>query len=353
MFNIQRLEFAMQRRGLSKSMLAKQLSVDSRTITNYFTGKTEPNEEKLRKIAEVLDFSLDFFYGDDLPKIQEDTASFRSLSRMTAKLRDKALTYGVTGFLFSDWLENEFEGLPSADLPNLSEQSPEGAAKSLRALWGLGDLPISNMVALLESKGVKVFSLTLEAKEVDAFSVWHQNKPFVYLNTMKTAERSRFDAAHELGHLIRDVDSMKHGEVNSKNHKEIEKEANEFASAFLIPETRLLLYKNVKPTIENLIKIKAEFGVSVAALAYRMYKLNFISEWVYTREICPKLAKYGYRTQEPNEMDREKSLLLKTMLEFLKAEKISIKNIADSLNVSVSDIDSLTFGLATHLRLIK
>jgi hypothetical protein len=39
----------------------------------------------------------------------------------------------------------------------------------VRQAWGLGELPIKNMVHLLESKGVRVYSLAIDAVEVDAF----------------------------------------------------------------------------------------------------------------------------------------------------------------------------------------
>src|SRR3546814_6566541 len=41
-----------------------------------------------------------------------------------------------------------------------------------------------------------------DTKNVDAFSCWRNGQPFVFLNTFKSAERSRFDAAHELAHLV-------------------------------------------------------------------------------------------------------------------------------------------------------
>lgn len=72
----------------------------------------------------------------------------------------------------------------------------------VRAHWRIGELPIGNLIHLLESKGVRVYSLAEQGKSLDAFSLWHQNIPFVFLKTNKTAEHSRMDAAHELGHLV-------------------------------------------------------------------------------------------------------------------------------------------------------
>lgn len=48
---------------------------------------------------------------------------------------------------------------------------------------------------------------------------------FYFLNTSRTAERCRFDLAHELGHLV----MHKHGIIEGIH---VEQEANAFASAF-------------------------------------------------------------------------------------------------------------------------
>lgn len=73
---------------------------------------------------------------------------------------------------------------------------------TIRNHWGIGERPIGNMVHLLEAKGVRVFSLTERSRRIDAYSLWLEGIPFVFLNTMKTAEHGRTDAAHELGHLL-------------------------------------------------------------------------------------------------------------------------------------------------------
>src|SRR4030095_1201305 len=127
--------------------------------------------------------------------------SFRSLTSMTATHRDAALAAGSIGFEISDWVTARFE-LPPASLLDLHLYDPETAAQTLRQEWGLGERPISNMIHLLESKGVRVFSLAENTREVNAYSVWRRDHPYVFLNTFKSAECSRFDSAHELAHLV-------------------------------------------------------------------------------------------------------------------------------------------------------
>ena len=146
-------------------------------------------------------FPETFFFGDDLEEPALDTASFRSLSKMTARQRDTALGSGAIALLLNQWIESRFS-LPSPNLPDLGrDASPESASEAVRREWGLGELPVKNMVHLLEAHGVRVYSLAIDAAEVDAFSMWRQNRPFVFLNT-KSSEHARFDAAHELGHLV-------------------------------------------------------------------------------------------------------------------------------------------------------
>jgi Zn-dependent peptidase ImmA (M78 family) len=318
--------------------LAACVGVEPRSISAYEKGEFSPDSEKLNQLATVLNFPLDFFSGDDLDEPSPDIASFRALSKMTAAQRNTALGSGAIALLLNAWIEARFK-LPSANLPDLSrEPSPEGAADSLRRIWGLGELPIKNTIHLLESNGVRVFSLSLDAAEVDAFSMWRQDTPFVFLNTKKSAEHSRFDAAHELGHLV----LHRHG---SPQGQEAEREANAFASALLMPRASVLAVTPRLTTVDHLIKLKKYWTVSVAALAYRLHTLDALSDWHY-RSLCIEISSRGYRKHEPEEAPRESSQILAKVFSALRTEKVSKDDIARELNVYVEEINQLVFGLA-------
>lgn len=339
-FNPSRLRFARMRRGFTKARLAKELGLQVRSIQGYETGEYAPEPENLSAMGAILRFPTEFFSGDDLPTITPETASFRSMSKMSATLRNTALGAGVTAFLLNDWIEARFH-LPEADLPDLGDLPPEEAAATLRRIWGLGEAPIGNLIHLLEAKGIRVYSLAIEAKEVDAFSVWHSGQPFVFLNTFKSAEHSRFDAAHELGHLVRDRHTMLHGAAHSP---EMERDANAFASALLMPRANVLARGSGFVTLDKLAQLKQNWGVSLAALAYRMNHLGLFSEWTY-RNLCIQIAKNGYRTSEPNPMRPESSQVLRKVFDALRSDGITRANLAKELNVIQDDIDNLTFGL--------
>lgn len=346
--NPKQITFARVRRRYTKAQLAKELGVTSRTVQNYEAGTPAPDLETLERIAKLLDFPQQFFYIDeDMPELQEHTVSFRALSKMSDAMKKCAFSVASIAFKVNDWIEERFS-LPQVNVPDLSDLEPEAAAVALRRLWGLGNAPINNMIHLLESNGIRIFSLTEEAREVDAFCTWHNGKPFIFLNTLKSAERSRFDAAHELGHLVRDVYSMQHGETPNP---EIEKQANAFASAFLMPKESVMANQPPAYTINYLMKLKHYWGVSLVAMAYRFNSLGRITEWNY-RTLCIEMAKKGYRTQEPEEMERETSQLLTKVQDYLQMQKQGWRDIAQSLSLSINEINALTFRL-TPLSVVR
>lgn len=339
--NPKQITFARVRRRFTKAQLAKELDVTSRSLQNYETGASAPDLELLARIAILLKFPQQFFFIDeDMPEIKEHAVSFRKLSKMTDAMKACAFAAGAIAFKVNQWVEDRFS-LPQADLPDLSDLGPEEAAATLRRTWGLGNAPIPNMVHLLESKGIRVFSLAEETRDVDAFCTWYEGKPFVFLNTIKSAERSRFDAAHELGHLVRDIYTMQHGQAHGP---EMERQADAFASAFLMPKESVEANQPPAYTIKYLMKLKHYWGVSLVALAYRFNSLGLVTEWNY-RSLCIEIAKSGYRTNEPEPMERETSQLLTKVLDILHSRKQGRREIAESLSLSVDEINALTFQL--------
>jgi len=342
MFNPTRFALARKRRGIKKKTIAQLIGVSERSITSYEKGTQEPAPETLARIASALKFPIPFFLADDIDELTPNIASFRALTKMTAGQRDIALSAGNIALLLNEWIEQRFD-LPAVDLPDLGResgnqpQSPEAAADALRHYWSMGELSIKNMISLLESKGIRVFSLAIDAREVDAYSMWYGGKPFVFLNTLKSAEHCRFDAAHELGHLV----LHRHGEPQGQ---EIEREANAFASAFLMPRRSILANAPKFPTLPGLITYKKHWTVSVAALNYRLHALDLTTDWIY-RTLCVQISSAGYRTKEPEGAPHETSQILSKVFAALREEGVSKRDIAQQLMIDATEIEQLTFGL--------
>lgn len=336
MFNPSRLRLTRKRRGLTKTRLAEAVGVQPRTISAYENGEFPPSDETLRELARTLHFPAGFFFGKDMDVPSPETASFRSMSRMSAGRRDAALGAGAVAFLLNDWIEARFD-LPPVDLLNLPEEEPEAAAMMLRQHWGLGERPVRNMIHLLEVKGIRVFSLAEDTVDVDAFSLWRNDTPFVFLNTLKSAEHGRFDAAHELGHLVLHRHGGPHGQ-------DTERQANAFASAFLMPKGSILGVAPRMPTLAHLIQLKKNWIVSVAALAYRLRTVGLLTEWHY-RTLCIEMSERGYRKNEPEGAPRETSQLLAKVFAALRGEDMGKAEIAEALDIELEELDKLVFGL--------
>jgi Zn-dependent peptidase ImmA (M78 family)/transcriptional regulator with XRE-family HTH domain len=336
MLNPSRLTLARKRKGLNKLAFAEKIGVDRKSVQAYEAGTTVPSEDTMSRIVRVLQFPVEFFEGDDLEEPSVDSGSFRSMSKMTAPQRDMALSQAAFGLHLNAWLCKKFE-LPKVQVPDLGrEPDPEAASETVRRLWGLGSLSIRNMIHLLEANGVRVFSLALDAREVDAFSMWTGGTPFVFLNSNKSSEHSRFDAAHELGHLV----LHKHGPPRGI---EAEKQANAFASAFLMPRGSVFANAPKFPIYNTLVNLKRIWTTSVSALAYRLHGLGLMSDWQY-RGVCIEIVKRG-KNAEPNEAPREASAVLPKIFGALYEDGITRAQIARELTIPITELEQLLFGL--------
>lgn len=332
-FNWSKLALARKRRQLTKKELAEKSGITAVTLTRLETGKTtDPELETIQALAAVLRYPVDFFFGESFEELSTDAVSFRSLSTLSAAQRDAALGAGQIAFALNAWVDKRFS-LPTPDLPDLRTDDPISVADSAREYWGIGAKPIPRLIPLLETKGVRVFTLAEKNKNVDAFSCWMNGIPYIFLNTFKSAERSRFDAAHELGHLLMHRHSP-------SGHANGEREADMFAAAFLMPQDDLIGHLPRVHSLQQLVEKKERWGVSVAALARTAFNNGLVSDWHY-RELCRQMSTLGYRTSEPRERTPERSSVWPKILEILWKEGITKAHIAKDLNLPLDEIEAL------------
>nr|WP_269458923.1 ImmA/IrrE family metallo-endopeptidase [Micromonospora siamensis] len=324
-----------RRRRMTLANLAAVSGVSVRSITAFENGHKQPSIETLDSLARALDFPTSFFSQYQIDDIPLPAVSFRALSKMTAIDRESAIAAGQISMTVNAWIESNFR-LPEMRVPNLAGVDPEQAASRLRGLWGLGEQPIPNMVHLLEANGVRVFSLASDCISVDAFSIFRRGTPFAFLNTTKSGERGRFDAAHELGHLVL------HGGDRAAYGTEAEDEANRFASALLMPRSGLLA-QSIASTPDQILVAKRRWKVSAFAFAYRLHELGLLSDWKY-KVAAQKLSQLGYRKNEIGGISRETSQLLSKVFAALRQEK-GRTSLADEVHLHSSELNKHVFGL--------
>lgn len=325
---------------MTAKALAEEANVTTVSLSRIKTGKQEPSDATIERIAAALGYPTAFFVKDDPDPVPEAAVSFRSLAAATQRERKAAIAAGTLAYEVADWLTARYN-VPPADLIDHSqERDPAGAARALRQHWSLGERPIGNLVRLLEAKGVRVFSLAENTQNVDAFSCWRGAEPYVFLNTFKTTERSRFDAAHELGHLV----LHRHGGSNQGD--EAEAQANAFASSFLMPRADVIASVPRTTRLDQLVRAKRRWGVSVSALVYRMHKLGLLTDWQRRTFYVQIRKRFG--TSEPDGLPRERSAVWDHVLRDLWQQRRTKADLASELGLPHEELENLLFGLTAE-----
>lgn len=147
----------------------------------------------------------------------------------------------LAGYIY-DYL-SQYIDFPDLNLPDTSLYNSdwdnsliEDLALKVREHWGISDNPIGNIVRLLEKNGIMVFSVDTDSQKVDAFCQHRTGRPFIFLgNDKQSAFRRQFDAGHELGHILMHSDIDDQEVLSREENKLLEKQANYFASALLLP----------------------------------------------------------------------------------------------------------------------
>lgn len=336
-----RIELARLRRGLTQRALADQLGVTPRTVSRY--EKDGAPLDIAPSLAAVLDFPALYFSKPLAVDEVEGRVEFRAARSSTKREQAAAKASRVHGGEIDDWVIENL-GVPGLELPDLEGASPVEAANEIRYSWALKPGPLPNLIQLFESKGVHVYGIPSLGKRVDAFSTWYRDRPLVYLGFQKTPERSRFDAAHELGHLLM------HRNASTFTDVEKEKQADEFASEFLIPRSAILGTLPYNPSVNGLLKFRSVFKVSAMEVAKSTYSAGLLSDWNY-RQTVMSLSKRGFRSSEPGGMvQQERSRIFGHLFDRSRTTRMTVNRLAELLHLPADDVHGLT--LRTEIRAV-
>ena len=322
---------ARQAARLTQTELANRVGVSRQAISAYEQGGKSPEPEVMRKISDALDQPVSFFTKTERPSFGKCSANFFRKVGADTKRRNQACN------VFSRWLASasfSFDAIanfPNVDIPEFepadsfsssyTDDEIEDIAEKVRQHFGLGLGPISNVLRLMEAKGVITCRFQIPDENIEAFSYWSGERPFVFLaSDKKSAVRARFDAAHELGHLClhRWVGAE---EIEDKDRlKRIEAEANRFAGAFLLPR-KSFPNEVYSPMAEAFIDLKARWKVAIQAMVYRCKDLGIFDERQVTN-LYKQISYKEWRTVEPldagpNAIQFEQPLLLRRVAQLV------------------------------------
>jgi Zn-dependent peptidase ImmA (M78 family)/transcriptional regulator with XRE-family HTH domain len=272
---------------LKQTELAERVGVTRQAVSAYEQGDKSPEPETLTRIASSLEQPLSHFLSGELPTFGNQSVRF--FRAVGPKTKRRNLACDVLGKWFvqtARYLEG-FVTFPKIDVPSCSPAGEDGrytteeietAAEQCRAAWGLGAGPISNVVALLENKGIVVCRYKIPNETVEAFSFWNGERPFVFLASSKeSACRSRLDAAHELGHLVLHRWVSPEDLEDPESLALIEREAQMFGGAFLAP--RQSFPDEIYTTrLDAFVPLKARWKISIKAMVVRSKQLGLFDE---------------------------------------------------------------------------
>lgn len=325
-----RMTLARRLKGLTKGQLAKALEMSVATVTLWEAGERDPTP-KLKQLCEVLGQSEEFLTASETPVTNPESVSFRKRADAKRVVRDKAAaSVDLASGVVVPALRAFFGRLPSVDLSQMAGLPPEVAAASLREAWGLGESPLRNVVEQLEARGVRVFWVDSDSRSLSAFCKWIESEPYVFLNTAKhDGCRSRFDACHELAHLVL------HEEVDfdSVDIRLLEREADAFASAFLLPREPFLEDAPRFFDRDHLFAMKKTWGVSVQAMVRRLFDLQVFSSWQYEYAFR-QMSGWGWRSRpEPLAGEMESSKIHSVLCDRLEERDKTPKSFVDELHI--------------------
>lgn len=357
-----RLREAREARGLTATALAEVLGVSRQAISQYENEMQSPRPEVMSQVERALNMPPTFFSRPAQQRPETRKIFYRSMSSATKMARVRVqrrydwLTE-ITNYL-QEYISFPPVRFPNFDVPEdpreFAWEDIEDLAAKTREFWGLGEGPISNVVWLLENNGGIVARGMVESDELDAFSEWPEwqaatGTPYMYLGADKeSGPRSRYDAAHELAHLVlhRHV-SLKHIE-NKSIFKVLEKQAHRFAGAFLLPALAFSNEFSVA-SLDSLKALKLKWKVSVAMMIYRSIDLDLVGE-EQARRLWINRTRRGWRYREPLD-DRiaiEQPRLLRRAFSMLVDHGVQSRaEIREALPYATHDIEQLA-GLPLH-----
>lgn len=309
-------------RNMSLREVSDKMGISPTAISKYEKGIIIPDSKKIITFADIYNVkTIDILSIYDKPNME--FTSFRKRKRLSGKkleLLKEIIENEVSKYL--EVIELNYITNTTISLKKYicnSLEDAEKAAFAFRKTIGISNnQPLSDLINTLENLGIVIIQIKDENNnfsDFDGLSEVVNNIPLiVILDNIKDGARQRFTIAHELGHLLLNIDNQL---VNE------EKMCNRFASALLMPKNAVYNEFGTSRNNLNIFELKAfkeEYKVSYSAIVYRLKDLDIISEYLY-KKLNIYLNKYIGKN-DPEPINKEKSNLFKKIVYRLEADNI-------------------------------
>jgi Zn-dependent peptidase ImmA (M78 family)/transcriptional regulator with XRE-family HTH domain len=293
------LRIARQHKGVSQGEAARGLGIPQVTLSRYENGVTHPGEEFIGKASILYDLPDSFFYQPDVVFGAPVSVHpmWRKKHDVTGREMDIIVAELNIRTIHIRRLLQAVEHVPKRDIPKFDLDEYEGdierIAALVRAHWLLPAGPLGNLTAALEMAGCIVVHSDMQGSAISGVTVSVAGiPPIILLNKDQPADRMRFTLAHELGHMV----------LHRFPGPNMEREANEFASALLMPARDIRGALSGRIDLRRLAALKPEWRVSMQGLLYRAQALEIIDKgeaaWLWRQ-----FSSLRMRMREPPELD--------------------------------------------------
>lgn len=326
--NGDRLREARRYRRLTITSLSEEIGVSKQMISRYERGTAQPGLDVFQQIVKSLQFPVAFFTGENKFDYEDEGTYFRSRLTSTQSEKMPSETYKKASGLVRD-LFGEYIDFPPLFVNNIDSKSPKTAASKLRAAWQLGDKPIEDMLRLLETHGVIVAVVNSGSEKIDAHSGYVDINDARYYVVLVDAHsttfyRQQFGLAHELGHFILHADSVDPQSLDGGEYRQMEKEADEFASEFLLPAQPF--EESIGGKLMDLdfyARLKTKWHVAAGAMVFRVRSLQLLDSDQYLR-LQKRISARGWRKKEKLDgiVEPSKPQLLHQSLDLLESANV-------------------------------
>lgn len=293
--NHRQLTFAREFRGYSQSQLSSSIAgLSQPNLSKFEKGIGYLSENIQNEIINFLNFPKEFF-DKKIYNVVEN-GNYRKKSTIgKADVNNFEFRCKLVGYVIDemsediDWPDFKFKSL------NVDEGfDPEYIASYTRKKCNIDPFkPVRDIITIIENNGIIVYEIDALEK-FDGVS-FHTDKgyPVIIINKNFSNDRKRFTLAHELGHLLMHNEN----EFPISSYRDKEKEANLFASEFLMPEMAI---RNslFRLKFGDLGELKQYWLTSMSSIVRRASDLKCINSAEY-KNFYIQLSRLGYTKREP------------------------------------------------------
>ncbi|MCI1728596.1 MAG: ImmA/IrrE family metallo-endopeptidase [Chiayiivirga sp.] len=305
---------AREYQGLTQEEVAEKSGLTQPRIARVEAGiGAELSEEELNSLFAALAFPREFFYLNEA-RFGYGTSSIFTRTRQTTAAEKKRLRSLVNVLrIHTKRMLDHVEVEASRPLPRLSladYSSATAVAGALRDAWRLPLGPIKNLTKLIEGAGVIIIECDFGSIPMDATSVAVDDlPPMIFINRDVPGDRWRFTLAHELAHLV----------MHDIPKPEMEDEADEFASEFLVPGAEVApdLSRMRVDRLDSYLTLKGYWGVSIASLIMKAKAMGKLTP-DQSKSLFMQMSRLQIRKNEPNPIPREQPMLHPMLVGYFK-----------------------------------